>query len=155
MSGRHSSFSGPGSERESSILSACDADRCLHCGRRPPESLSREELADSAQSWRRFEVAAAGLRLVTDSRQGCVTPQWVLDLAAEKPGTPLQAGWEAHEIRRLEEAAREACTCRCHGPVTDSDAGRRHGSIWRSCRPPLSSRPPWTGAGAGPNRLNG
>jgi len=117
MSGRHSS----GSEGQSRTLSACDADRCLYCGRRPPETLSREELAASARSWRRVEVAAAGLRLTTDRRQGRLSPQWVHDLAAEKAGTPLPAGWDHDELLRLAEDAREKCSCSCHGTPTDRE----------------------------------
>jgi hypothetical protein len=35
---------------------------------------------------RAMQVAAAQLRLVTDRRLGKPTPEWVKDLAAEKPG---------------------------------------------------------------------
>jgi hypothetical protein len=117
MSGRHSS----GSEEQSWTPSACDADRCLICGRRYPRSLTGGELSASAESYRRVQRAAAGLRLVTDRQLSKVTPSWVRDLAEEKPGTPLPKGWQANEIRRLEEEAREACPCRCHGQLTDRE----------------------------------
>lgn len=43
------------------------------------------------------------------------------DLAEEKPRSPLPNGWQANEVRRLEEKARELCSCRCHGPLTDRE----------------------------------
>lgn len=70
----------PGFRNPRETLPACDSDRCLCCGRRHLASLSSEELASSAQEWRRLEVAAASLRLVTDRRQALATPQRVRDL---------------------------------------------------------------------------
>lgn len=117
MSGRHVAAAADSSPKPP----ACDSDRCHICGRKYPRSLSRDELAASAESYRRVQRAAAGVRLVIDRRLSEVTPEWVRDLAAEKPYDRLPDGWESFEIRRLEEEARAACPCRCHGPLTERE----------------------------------
>ena len=53
---------------------------------------------------RAVQRAAAGLRLVTDRRLGKVSPDWVVRLAAEKPGTCPDPG---AKIRRAARAAAE------------------------------------------------
>lgn len=126
---------GPGHGSPCETPPDSDSDRCLHCGRRHLAALSSEELASSARAWRGVEVAAAGLRLVTDRRQGRATPQWVHDLAAERPNAPLPAGWEEVERLRLAAAAREVCPCRCHGMPTEDEvreAALRHLEVERA-----------------------
>ena len=115
MAGRHRASAG---EEDCRDLPACDNDRCAYCGRRYPHLLTPDELAASAESYRRVQRAAAGARLALNRRLSEVTPEWIRALADEKPNTPLPDGWQEYEIRRLEEAARAACPCRCHGPLT-------------------------------------
>lgn len=97
---------------------ACDSDRCHICGRKYPAAMKLDELAASAESYRRMQRAAAGLRITTDRRLSEPTRAWVHDLAAEKPNSPLPDGWAEVEVSRLEEEARAECPCRCHGPMT-------------------------------------
>lgn len=86
--------------------------------------MTPSELGSSAEAYRGVQRAAAALRIATDRRLGETTPPWIHDLAAEKPGDPLPAGWEGFEVRRLEEEARAKCPCRCHGPLTEREKHR-------------------------------
>lgn len=92
------------------------------CGRRDPRTLSLDELAKDAKAYRGVQRAAARLRLVTDRRLERVpTPEWVVELAAERGDPVLGPGWVEKAIARLDREARKHCPCRCHGSKTQRE----------------------------------
>lgn len=125
MAGRHATRD---THLKIRVVAPCH-DLCP-CGRRDPRTLSLDELARNAKSYRRVQRAAASLRLVTDRRlERGPTPEWVVDLADEQGDPILGPGWVERAIARLDREARKHCPCHCHGRKTpgelDNEARQR------------------------------
>lgn len=93
------------------------------CGRQDPRTMSPDELAQAAKSWRRVQRSAARLRVSLESRTDSKTtpPNWVVALSREEGEPVLLRGWEERTVERLDREARAACPCRCHGVKTQEE----------------------------------
>lgn len=70
------------------------------CGRQDPHTMSRDELAQAAKSWRRVQRSAARLRVSLESRPDSKTtpPNWVVALSREEGEPVYGAGGRSERL---------------------------------------------------------